>query len=169
MKNNIRYEHVYDPTSNLVYQQLFKEYFMELGIVINERNYQKIFKLMKAEINLTSMQVLMIYMDDKLLGFSSFQVDKDERFWYIKMNNGDIREFYIKEEYRNKGYARILFNAIKDFFIENSMDYIYLTSEEGIDFWKHLGFVIDDSVMAENNLTVLRYDIKNFESKKLKN
>lgn len=169
MEKKIRYEHVYDPTSNLIYQQLFKEYFMEIGIVINERNYQKIFKLMKAEIDLASMQISMMFANNELVGFSNYQVDKDKRFWIIKINNGDIREFYVKEEYRNKGYGRQLFNKIKDFFMENSMSYIYLTSEDGIAFWKHLGFRIDDSVMAENNLTVLRYDIKNYENKKLKN
>ncbi|MCK9198964.1 MAG: hypothetical protein M0P49_05120, partial [Bacilli bacterium] len=75
MEKKIRYEHVYDPTSNLIYQQLFKEYFMEIGIVINERNYQKIFKLMKAEIDLASMQISMMFANNELVGFSNYQVD----------------------------------------------------------------------------------------------
>ena len=63
---------------------------------------------------------------------------------------GFIREFWIAEEYRNKGYGSKLIQLAEEFFKENGICKSILTTDTAEHFYEARGYHRDRSYTAKN-------------------
>ena len=91
--------------------------------------------------------------------------DKDYEFFkdiYSKEDTASIWRLLVDEEYRRKGLARMLIEAIESFARAEGYDRIYLNThrylEAAIPFWKSLGYEI---TVEEDDYDETTHMIKN--------
>lgn len=101
------------------------------------------------------------YCDDVLLGFWYGKVDHEGHKGFIKPEYGYIMEFYIKPEYRRKGYGRAMVDRLEELFASHGVKRMYLTSDPitGKPFWECLGFVNTNEKSPENNLDIYEKEV----------
>jgi len=136
--------------NNPVFKDIFREYFEEIGIHLKEDT--TIFDVIDKDVKEYDIQIIILILENVVIGFSMHQIDTKENPWCLSDGNGDIREFYIKKEFRYQGYGRILFNYIKSYFKNLNIEEIYLTAREvdGEAFWTKLGFNFTGIINEKN-------------------
>jgi len=155
---NLNYLWITD-ASNPIFTTLFKEYFIELGI--NLKDDSKLWDEMNNDIKLFGIKTIVLLDNENVVGFSMFQIDTQDNPWCMYDGAGDIREFYVKSEYRQKGYGTHMFNFIKEYFNKLDIRDIYLTSSEddGEAFWIKQGFQDTGIVNSKNKLKEFVYNL----------
>ncbi len=74
---------------------------------------------------------------------------------------GTVEDFCIAEEFRNKGYGRILFEKVENVLRKNGTKTILMTPDPktGVAFWKKMGFASTGEVIPDTKSVVYRKDI----------
>ena len=74
---------------------------------------------------------------------------------------GYIMEFYVKPEYRRRGYGRAMIARLEALFASHGVKRMYLTSDPVTrkPFWEELGFVNTNEKSPENNLYIYEKDV----------
>jgi ribosomal protein S18 acetylase RimI-like enzyme len=75
---------------------------------------------------------------------------------------GYILEYYINPKYRSQGYGKIMFNHIKERFIECNIKKIVLTPNQNTTakyFWEKIGFKNSGKIDPTNDLPIFINDI----------
>jgi RimJ/RimL family protein N-acetyltransferase len=76
--------------------------------------------------------VVLFLIDDDITGYAIVQTDLKPLY---------LRHFFIKREFRRKGYGRESFNAMLEFLNTNEIDLDVMSwNERGMKFWESLGF-----------------------------
>ena len=127
--------------------ELFKLYFAEFGFSISDQAFIH----MDKDIKKFDIQVILLYLKQEPIGFAMFQIDTIDNPWCMNEGQGDLREFFILPIYRKQGYGKMLFEAIKTYFISKQIYHIYLTSDDNGQFWEKLGFVYTGKIIVDNN------------------
>ena len=74
---------------------------------------------------------------------------------------GTVEDFCIAEEFRNKGYGRILFEKVENVLRKNGTKTILMTPDPktGVGFWEKMGFINTNEVLPDTESTVYRKEI----------
>jgi ribosomal protein S18 acetylase RimI-like enzyme len=93
------------------------------------------------------------YDSEHLLGFLYGKVDHEEHKGFIKPGWGYVMEFYVKPEYRRKGYGRAMSERLERLFVADGVTWSYLNADAvtGEPFWSAMGFTKTDEINTENN------------------
>ena len=102
--------------------------------------------------------------EDELIGFLYGKVDHEDHKGHKKPGFGYIMEFYVKSEFRRKGYGKIMFERLEKLFLIDGAERMYLNTgtETGVEFWTSLGFKATDEIQPHNNMIIYEKEI--FES-----
>lgn len=149
----------YDKTMKKALIQMMLSYFPEVDAGIPDEIIQgKLFDLIQSQHNTGILQILICFSETEAIGFSLFQIDDPKSDWCKRPGWGLIREFYIRPEFRRKGYGQQMENqtvkALRGVGAEN----LYLTADNrAIPFWIRCGW--------ENTLTLCSNDLYIFEKR----
>lgn len=131
--------------SNVAFQNAFKKYFKEFGVEI--KNWDDLFNELTEE----GENKAYVRLDENgtSVGFILFKmIQLSDGFF--EENLGFIREFWIAEEYRNKGYGSELIKLAEEFFKENGICKSILTTDTAEHFYEARGYHKDRSYTAKN-------------------
>ena len=134
---------------------------MEL-IKVNENNFEEIIKLStKAEkqgyvdsalyslaecfVDKNHMEAFGIYKDEILIGFVSI---------YFEGNFGQIINFFIKDDYQDKGYGRKILGDLLDIFagthkVDTVSVGVHKENKRAFDFWEKQGFIDTENIEGD--------------------
>ena len=106
--------------------------------------------------NRNDMHFEMCFDGDELIGFALFAVDLGGIRGILEGGYGYIMEYYIRKEFRRKGYATKLFIHIVDVFQKHGSKKIYLTPDSisGIPFWNKMGFKDSGKIDPDNKMPI---------------
>ncbi len=92
------------------------------------------------------------YVEGETVGFLYATIDQPDDKGYHRTGHGYIMEFYVLPEHRRKGYGRIMFSHIEQFFRERGVTQMYLTADPvtGKPFWSALGFTSKGEFSPDN-------------------
>ncbi len=101
------------------------------------------------------------YVDGETLGFLYGKVDHENHNGFIKPGYGYIMEFYVRPEYRRKGYGKAMFCRLKNLFQIDGARRMYLTADPltGKPFWEAMGFMNTHEQSPENQLDIYEKEI----------
>lgn len=101
-----------------------------------------------------------------LVGFLYGKVDHAEHKGYVKPNYGYIMEFYVKPEFRRKGYGQAMFQRLNNLFVLDGVTRMYLTADPvtGKPFWESIGFECTGEKSPENGLYIYEADVQPMKS-----
>ena len=117
--------------SNVAFQNAFKKYFKEFGVEI--KNWDDLFNELTEE----GENKAYVRLDENgtSVGFILFKmIQLSDGFF--EENLGFIREFWIAEEYRSKGYGSKLIRLAEEFFKENGICKSILTTDTAEHFYE---------------------------------
>ena len=125
----------------------FKMYFNELKIQVKD------WKGLFDEMNQTDNLAFLMKKNNETIGFIQFKLDEFTN-WFFNEKIGFIREFWIREDYRNHGYGSVLLDECEKYLLRNNIHRILLTADDAIDFYKKKGFQLSE-ITAVNEMDVL--------------
>ena len=96
----------------------------------------------------------LVYHGKDLVGFLFGKVDHSQHKGYIRPGWGYVMEFYVKPEYRGRGYGRKMYARIEALFRADGVSKLYLTADPvtGKPFWIAMGFKESGDISPENGL-----------------
>lgn len=105
--------------------------------------------------------VELCYLDEHLIGFAYGKIDREEHRGYVRPGWGYVMEFYVKPEYRRKGYGKEIYKYLENIFKSNGVSNVWLTSAPvtGEPFWSAVGFTNSREKSPENNLYIYEKNI----------
>jgi serine/threonine-protein kinase len=92
------------------------------------------------------------YEGNNLVGFLYGKVDHEKHNGFIKPGWGYVMEFYVRPEYRRKGYGRAMAERLEALFAADGATQIYLNTPTimGTPFWTAMGYAKTDEISTEN-------------------
>ena len=123
----------------------FKLYFGELGI--NVEDWDGLFEEMNGDVG--NMAYVRFGEGDEVVGFIQF-VPVELENWFFREKLGFIREFWIKNEYRNVGNGSELLGLAEKYFIDNGICRAILTTDSAPAFYEAKGYKRDGNFTAKN-------------------
>lgn len=131
--------------SNKDFQQAFQQYFSELGI--NVKDWEGLFKEMNEDSGTTA---YLLYCDMAVVGFVQFkQISLTN--WFFEEKLGFIRELWIAKEFRKKGTGKALLRKAEEYFMEQGIRKVILTTDDSAEFYLKQGYEQGNSYSAKNN------------------
>lgn len=102
------------------------------------------------------------YDGESLIGFLYGKVDHAEHKGYVKPGYGYIMEFYVKPEFRRKGYGEAMLAHLEALFASHGILQFYLTADPvtGKPFWTKMGFYGTQKISPENGLEIYEKEIR---------
>lgn len=122
---------------NLFYSYFNNDFRIEISMEQAEDICRRIIESTKKKI--TSLEI--ITKDLVMIGFCIYQVDSTLSDWCEKEGWGCIREFFIVDDERDKGYGKKLIMSIESKLKELGAEKCYLTSDEAGSFWIKCGYL----------------------------
>lgn len=103
------------------------------------------------------------YNGENLIGFLYGKVDHENHKGFIKPGYGYIMEFYVKPEFRRKGYGKAMFLRLEAHFASYGTKMMYLTADPvtGKPFWEAMGFINTGVASPENKLPIYEKSVGN--------
>lgn len=148
-------------------------YYQELDSYKPEQTISEDFieKISRSSLNMQGdfdRHLELCYLGDDLIGFLYGKVDRQEHKGHKKVGFGYVMEFYVKPEYRKRGYGRAMFYRLENLFAADGVKRMYLntSTETGVKFWTSLGFIETKEIQPHNNLPIyekpIGYDVDIF-------
>lgn len=99
--------------------------------------------------------------ENETVGFAYGKIDREEHRGYVRPGWGYVMEFYVKPEYRLKGFGTEMYKRFETLFIKNGVNNIWLTADPvtGEPFWSALGFQNSGEKSSENNLNIFEKEL----------
>ncbi len=130
--------------TNTAFQNAFRRYFGELGIEVND--WDGLWREMNGSDNKAYLRMV----DGKTAGFIQFiAISLDS--WFFEEKCGFIREFWIDERQRRRGHGSALLGMAEEYFLNEGMREIWLTTNTAPDFYLKMGYVRCPDITAKNN------------------
>jgi len=84
--------------------------------------------------------------EDKIAGFAMCQ------FLYNEGNTCALMEFYLIEDYRNKGIGKKVYQELENYIVNEGLTGVELTPTNSVNqrFWESVGYSITDETDEEN-------------------
>ncbi len=142
---------------DLEFQNLFKLYFEELGIKISD--WDGVFKEIAGG---ERTKILLLMKDGEAIGFIIIE-PMEMKSWFFTKTEGFIREFYIAKEYRQRGYGSYLLNYAEEYFRQQGIYTITLTTDTADAFYLKHGYIYADDAKAINEDRVFTKHMKMFK------
>jgi N-acetylglutamate synthase-like GNAT family acetyltransferase len=123
------------------FKEMFRTYFRnDLKINITDNELETVTHVISASLtsNITSLDMLLF--DGELIGFINYQIDHNTSDWCERESWGFIREFYITNNMRRKGFGTKLVAHTEKVLYEKGAEHIYLTTDESDEFWSSCGY-----------------------------
>ena len=134
---------------------LLARYFREdLHLPLNDEQAQELAEDIYAEINI-GVPLELAFIDGKPVGFIDYQTDHPASSWCFHEGWACIRELYVVPEHRSHGIARALIARAEAAARRTSAPVLYLTADDAIPFWEHLGFRRSGRINEKNGLEEL--------------
>ena len=162
MEEQIKYVQVFadNPENCKVYEMLMYTYIDEMN-EHSERPLPKEFQK-KWISSIIAMQgpadrhLELCFVEGMPIGFLYGKIDHEEHKGFIKPGYGYIMEFYVKPEYRRKGYGKMMFRRLERLLRIDGAERMYLTADPvtGKPFWEALGFQNTMEKSPENQLYI---------------
>jgi len=96
----------------------------------------------------------------ELVGFLYGKVDHENHMGHKKVGYGYVMEFYIKPEFRRRGYGEAMFLRLQRHFASHGVKRMYLnTSAPAKAFWQFMGFAPTDEIQPHNNMVIWEKEI----------
>lgn len=134
------------------FQEIFREYYLEEGIVLRENTM--VFEEIQKSADKGNTKCFILLESEKIIGFIMFktiQLNNDNGF--IKQNIGHIEEVFIDKNNRKKGYGKLLLLRVEEYFKNINIKKIFLTARTQVhSYYCNLGYFVDDSYICANNL-----------------
>lgn len=160
MENQINYKQLSPENKELcrVFENLMYAYIDEMN-EHSERPLPKQFQLKWIESIITvqgpvDRHLELCYVGSEPIGFLYGKIDHEDHKGYIKPGYGYIMEFYVKPEWRRKGYGHQMYKRLEQLFWADGAGRMYLTADPvtGKPFWEAMGFVNIHEKSPENHL-----------------
>lgn len=167
MEKQIRYvQLVADHAENCkVFESLMYEYIDEMN-EHSKRPLPKEFqqKWINSIISMqgpTDRHLELCYVGKMPAGFLYGKIDHEDHKGFIKPGYGYIMEFYVKPEYRRKGYGKSMFERLERLFHTDGAEMMYLTADPvtGKPFWQAMGFINIHEKSPENQLYIYEKEV----------
>lgn len=103
---------------------------------------------------------IVLHEGDTVIGFADIRaVSKD--LIETDYPYGTVEDFCIAEEYRNKGYGRILYDRVENVLRKNGTKTVLMTPDPktGVAFWEKMGFASTDAFIPDTKSVVYKKDI----------
>ena len=142
-----------DEFCNDCFQHVFMEYFNELEIEVD--NWNGVFDSMNSQ---GGNFVFLLMNHNEALSFIQFRIEHTEH-WFITEKFGFIREFWIKPTERKTGLGSVLLNQTEDYFRDQGITKILLTTDTAKEFYLKNGYKKARSYTALNNDPVYSKDL----------
>ena len=99
--------------------------------------------------------------NDKPVGFLYGKIDRYGDKGYIRPGYAYIMEFYVRPEYRRKGFATQMFGRLQSLFKKDGAKIMYLTADPitGRPFWERMGFIETDEMNPDNQMIIFEKEI----------
>lgn len=136
--------------SHPLFQEAFRIYFAELGISI--KNWAGLFQEMNDEGG--NIAFLRTAKDGAIIGFIQFRSIMFTSSFFEE-TCGFIREFYIAEEFRNRGHGMDLLYLAENYFKEKGIFTSILTTDTAEEFYRRNGYEEARGCKAKNQDKVL--------------
>ena len=145
----------YNPIYRTAFEEMLVTYFTELNSDIPEPIIRgKLMDLIRDQVEKDIIHVALLLDDGVPAGFSIYQIDSSDSDWRKRPGWGFIREFFIAEHARRKGFGKALAAYCDEQMQQLGATDLYLTSDDAVEFWKKCGYQLTDEV-ASNKLPVL--------------
>lgn len=140
----------------LTFENLMRQYIRELdehsGEPMPPAFLEKWLKSIPAMLGPADRHLELCYAEGALIGFLYGKIDHEDHRGFIKPGYGYIMEFFVRPEYRRRGYGRAMYRRLEDHFRRDGASRMYLTADPvtGKPFWEALGFVSTGERSPEN-------------------
>ncbi len=133
------------------FQNAFKTYFKEIGIKVE--HWDKLFYEMNNDLHGKNYAYVKENDAEESIGFIQFTA-LDVSSWFFNTKVGFVREFWIDNRYRGKGYGTELLSLAEKFFKQNDLLVSVLTTDTADEFYRKRGYTRAKGIMSENGLPV---------------
>ena len=101
------------------------------------------------------------YIKDEPIGIANFAIDLGTINGLIESGYGTVMEFYIKPEFRRKGFGKVFLDHIEDVLRNDGAENMYICPDPvtGEPFWKATGFVDSGKIDPDNKRPIYTKDI----------
>lgn len=136
--------------SDAVFQNMFKEYFAEIGVKVND--WEGLWAEMNTQNDGNTAYIRTC--GEEPAGFIQFTAVTLEN-WFLKEKMGFIREFWVVKKLRGQGHGTELLHLTEKYFKDSGIDRVVLTAEENEQqFYLNRGYRICESIEAKNGMAV---------------
>lgn len=137
------------------FQDLLLRYFREdLHLPLTDEQAQELAEDIYAETRI-GVPLDIAFFNGEAVGFIDYQTDHPASSWCFHEGWGCIRELYVAPEHRSRGAARALIARAEAAAKRTNAPMLYLTADDAIPFWEHLGFVRSGRINEKNGLEEL--------------
>ena len=134
---------------------LLTRYFREdLHLPLSTEQAQELAEDIYAEVRI-GVPLELAFWGGEPVGFIDYQTDHPASSWCFHPGWGCIRELYVTPEHRRHGVARALIARAEAAAKRTGTPMLYLTADDAIPFWEHLGFVRSGRINEKNGLEEL--------------
>lgn len=162
MKNQIKYVQLSADNKEecAVFEKMMAAYVKELDEhghdPMPEGFLQKWIKSILSMQGPSDRHLELCYDGETLIGFLYGKIDHEDHKGFIKPGYGYIMEFYVKPEYRRRGYGRAMYRRLEWLFTNDGADKMYLTADPvtGRPFWEAMGFSATGERSPENKMEI---------------
>jgi len=141
----------FDAFAQLVGLCFREDYKLEL----NDAQVNEVSKTMTQQAKNDIAHTDLLCVDGIAIGFIQYQIDSPKSDWCEKEGWGCIREMYISNEYRKKGYGKTLATHAENELKKLLAAHIYLTTDDALDFWLNVGYVDSGEICEKNDGNIL--------------
>ena len=124
------------------FRTAFKSYFKELGVTV--RDWERLFNEMDASGSFAFVALC----GEETVGFIQLQQISFESSFFEE-SSGFVREFWINNAYRGKGYGKKLLSLAEEYF-RGTVSRIILTTDTAEGFYLKMGYVKAKGITAKN-------------------
>lgn len=95
------------------------------------------------------------FVGEEPVGFFYGKVDHAEHRGFVKPGFGYVMEFYVRPEYRRKGYATQMLRRLEQHFASHGVTRMWLNADPASEaFWRATGFAPTDEISPDNGMVV---------------
>lgn len=99
--------------------------------------------------------------NSEVIGIAMFAIDTGTVYGLLEAGYGTVMGFYIKPEYRRKGYGRAFYHHIKNTLVRDGAEKMYICPDliTGVPFWTAMGYADSGKFDPDDKKPIYTCDI----------